>query len=74
MIAAVHYATLVSAFLVAWFLAFFCMLPVGLGEVDPQTGAPLKPMLLRKAGVALAIAVVLWGTFYALIAMHVIDL
>ena len=74
MIAAVHYATLVSAFLVAWFLAFFCLLPVGLGEIDPQTGAPLKPMLLKKAAIALAVAVVLSAAFYLLIAMKVLDL
>ncbi|MDE2111741.1 MAG: DUF1467 family protein [Alphaproteobacteria bacterium] len=71
---AVHGAVLISAFLVLWFLAFFCLLPVGLGEVDPQTGAPLRPYLGRKALIATAIAVVLWIVFYALILFHVVDL
>jgi predicted secreted protein len=70
----VHEAVLISAFLVLWFLAFFCLLPVGLGDVDPQTGAPLHPYLGRKALIATAIAVVLWIAFYALIALHVVDL
>ena len=72
--AAVHDSVLISAFVIAWFLAFFCMLPVGLGEVDPETGAPKNPMLLKKAGIAFVIAVVLWVAFYVLIAFRVIDL
>ncbi len=64
---AVHGAVLISAFLICWFLAFFCMLPVGLGEVDPQTGAPLKPYLGRKVLIAFGIALVLWTIFYVLI-------
>ena len=71
---AVHIAVLLSAFLGAWFLTFFCLLPVGLGEVDPETGAPLKPMLGRKALIATAVAVVVWVIFYAFIFFHVVDL
>jgi predicted secreted protein len=71
---AVHWAVLVSAFLGFWFLALFCLLPVGLGEVDPETGAPQSPMLLRKAGIATAIAFVLWLVFYALLLFRVFDL
>jgi len=70
----VHGAVLISAFLVLWFLAFFCLLPIGLGAVDPQTGAPQKPMLGRKALIATAAAAVLWIVFYALILFHVVDL
>ena len=70
----VHAAVLVSAFAIFWFLALFCLLPVGLGEVDPETGAPLSPKLLLKAGIATAIAAVLWLAFYALIAFGVFDL
>ena len=70
----VHGAVLISAFLVLWFLVLFCLLPVGLGEVDPQSGAPLKPYLLRKAGFATVIAAVLWVIFYVLILLKVIDL
>ncbi len=70
----VHGAVLVSAFLILWFLALFCLLPVGLGAVDPQTGAPLKPYILRKMGIATVIATVLWVIFYVLILLHVVEL
>jgi predicted secreted protein len=70
----VHWAVLVSAFAGFWFLTLFCLLPVGLGEVDPETGAPLKPHLLRKMSIAAAIAAVLWLGFYALIVAGILDL
>jgi len=71
----VHGAILVSAFLILWFLALFCLLPMGLGaEVDPESGAPLKPLLGRKLLLATAIATVSWLLFYAVIAMRVVDL
>jgi predicted secreted protein len=70
----IHGAVLVSAFAVFWFLALFCLLPVGLGEVDPETGAPKNPHLLRKAAYATAAAAVLWAVFYALIAFGVLEL
>lgn len=59
-----HYVVLFSAYAVSWFLAFFCLLPIGLGEVDAETGAPLKAYLGRKALWASVIAVVLWIAFY----------
>jgi predicted secreted protein len=70
----VHWAVLISAFAVCWFLSLFCLLPIGLGEVDPETGAPRNPQLLRKAGWATVIAVVLFTGFYALIALKILDL
>jgi predicted secreted protein len=70
----VHWAVLVSAFGIFWFLAFFCLLSVGLGDVDPETGAPLSPKLPLKAGIATAVAAVLWIVFYALILFGVLDL
>ena len=61
-----HYVVLFSAFAVLWFLCLFCLLPVGLGaERDPDTGAPLNPMLKKKALIASGIAAVLWVAFYA---------
>ena len=72
-IAAVHASVLFGAYVIFWFLALFCLLPVGLGEVDPETGAPLKPMLLRKAAIATGIAAVLWLVFYALIVFGVLE-
>jgi predicted secreted protein len=63
-----HYVVLFSAYAVLWFLCLFCLLPVGLGaERDPDTGAPLNPMLKRKALIASGIATVLWVAFYAAI-------
>jgi predicted secreted protein len=70
----VHWAVLISAFAVCWFLALFCLLPIGLGEVDPDTGAPKSPRLLLKAAWATGIAVVLFAGFYALIAIGMLDL
>ena len=63
-----HYVVLFSAYAVLWFLCLFCLLPVGLGaERDPDTGAPLNPMLKKKALIASAIAAVLWVAFFAAI-------
>jgi len=59
-----HYVVLFSAYAVLWFLALFCMLPIGLGEVDPETGAPLNPNFKRKAIWATGLAAVLWLVFY----------
>jgi predicted secreted protein len=70
----IHGTVLVSAFAILWFLALFCLFPIGLGEVDPETGAPTNPRLLLKAGLATVIAAVLWAIFYALIVFHVVDL
>lgn len=70
----VHSAVLISAFAILWFLAFFCLLPIGLGEADAETGAPKRPHLARKALIATAIAVVLFAIFYAMIAFGLLDL
>jgi predicted secreted protein len=66
---------LFGAYVIAWFLALFCMLPMGMGSpVDPETGAPLNPNLGRKALIASAIAAVLWVIFYLLIVFKVMAL
>ena len=71
----VHNVVLFGTFAILWFLALFCLLPVGLGaERDPESGAPLSPMLGRKALIATGVAMVLWVGFYALIAFKVFDL
>ena len=59
-----HYVVLFSAYAVAWFLALFCLLPIGLGDVDPETGAPLRPHFKPKIIAATIIAAVLWLIFY----------
>ena len=64
----IHYVVLFSFYAVAWFLCLFCLLPVGLGaERDPESGAPLNPMLGRKALIASGLALVLWLIFYAVL-------
>ncbi len=70
----IHGAVLVSAFAVFWFLALFVLLPIGIGEADPETGAPKSPHLLRKIGYATGAASLLWVAFYALIAFGIVDL
>lgn len=71
----IHGVVLLSAFLILWFLALFCLLPMGLGaELDQETGAPLTPRLGLKAMLAAAIAAVLWIGFYTLIVWKVVDL
>jgi len=70
-----HYVVLFSAYAVLWFLCLFCLLPVGLGaERDPDTGAPLSPMLGKKALIASVIAAVLWVGFYAAIRFGLFEL
>jgi len=70
----VHGSVLLSAFVILWFLAFFCLLPVGIGECEPETGAPKHPHLTRKALYASAIAVFLWAIFYVCIALKLVAL
>jgi predicted secreted protein len=66
----IHYVVLFSAYAVLWFLCLFCLLPVGLGaERDPESGAPLSPMLGKKAVIATGLAAVRWVLFFAAIKM-----
>lgn len=75
MAAGLHYVVLFSAYAVLWFLCLFCLLPVGLGsERDPESGAPLKPMLWKKAKIATVIAAVLWIVFFAVIGFGWLEL
>lgn len=75
MISLIHGVVLFGTFAILWFLALFCLLPIGMGaEADVQSGAPLSPQLGRKALIALGIASVLWVLFYVLIRIHVLDL
>lgn len=75
MIAFVHGVVLFGTFAILWFLALFCLLPVGMGsEADADTDAPVSPRLGLKAIVAGGIAAVLWVVFYLLIAFKILDL
>ncbi|HVV65598.1 MAG TPA: DUF1467 family protein [Rhizomicrobium sp.] len=70
---AVHASVLVGAYAIFWFLALFCLLPVGLGEVDPDSGAPRNPRLPFKMGLATAVAAILWLAFYVVVALGFFD-
>ena len=69
-----------GAFIILWWMALLIVLPIGAhaaGEdsapgTDP--GAPHKPGLLLKAGIATAAAIVLWAIFYGLVLSGVIDI
>jgi predicted secreted protein len=67
-------AVFISAFVIFWFLAFFCLLPMGIGGKDPETGSPLRPRLPLKALIATGVAALLWGVFYLCIAAGLLDL
>jgi predicted secreted protein len=69
-----HYVVLFSAYAVLWFLVLFCLLPIGLGAVDPETGAPLKPQFGRKALWATLVAAALWLIFYLAIGFGWLEL
>ncbi|HEY4125906.1 MAG TPA: hypothetical protein VGM36_14895 [Rhizomicrobium sp.] len=71
---AIHGAVLLSAFAGFFFLSLFCLFPVGLGAVDPNTGAPLSPRIGTKVLIALGIAVVLWLIFYAVLRTGIVQL
>lgn len=75
MAAGLHYVVLFSAYAVLWFLVLFCLLPVGLGsERDPESGAPLNPMLKKKMLWSAVIAAVIWVVFYAFIGFGWLEL
>ena len=70
-----HYVVLFSAYAVLWFLCLFCLLPIGLGAArDTDSGAPLNPMLKKKALIASVIAAVVWVAFYAAIGFGWLEL
>jgi predicted secreted protein len=71
---AVHGAVLLSAFAGFFFITLFCLFPVGLGAVDPNTGAPLSPRIGTKVLIALGVAAVLWVIFYAVLQTGIVQL
>jgi predicted secreted protein len=70
-----HYVVIFSAYVVIWFITLFCLLPIGMGgPMDPETGAPLNPMLKKKMLWATGIAAVVWAVFYTLIGFGWLEL
>jgi predicted secreted protein len=63
----------IVVYVIAWWLVFFMMLPIGVRppheageelETGQEPGAPVNPMLWRKALAATVIAAALWGLIY----------
>ena len=66
-------ATALLVYVIAWWLVFFMMLPIGVKtheeageevEAGHATSAPVNPNLKKKALAATLIAAVIWGIFY----------
>ena len=66
---------------IAWWLAFFALLPFGVrsqldeGSVVPGTepSAPAAPKLVGKAIIAFVIALILWGALFSVIEFQLIS-
>jgi len=67
---------------IAWWLAFFMMLPIGVrsqledGNVVPGTepSAPVSPQLGKKAGWAFVVALAIWAGLFCLIEFKLISI
>jgi len=65
----------IAVFLTIWWIVLFTVLPLGHRSLheDGETpagsdpGAPLAPMLLKKAGITTAIAIVVFGAFLLIV-------
>jgi len=58
-----------AIFLLIWFVVLFAVLPFGVRQqINPKPGhdpgAPVQPMLWRKAAWTTAISLVLWGVYF----------
>ena len=67
------WATGIMVFVVVWWLAWFCVLPLRIEIPDhvptgQAASAPVNPRLAWKAGLATVIAALLWGGIWWLIA------
>jgi predicted secreted protein len=72
-----------GAFAIFWFLALQIVIPIGHETAEEagqdvqaghDPGAPARPRLLLKVGIATAVAVVLWATLYGLVLAGILDL
>lgn len=69
-----------AVFVVIWWLVLFITLPFGVRrpeehELEPgqEPGAPVKPMMWRKAAISTVITVILWVIFYFIDDMGLIN-
>jgi predicted secreted protein len=68
----------IGAYIIIWWVVLFVMLPLGVkpaeeGDLGHATGAPANPRLWFKAGVATAVATVLWLILFALLESNLIQ-
>ena len=69
----------VVVFIVIWWLVLFMVLPFGVRRMEmPEEGhapgAPLQPMLWRKAAATTAIAILLFAAVYVIVEFELISL
>lgn len=69
----------VVVYIVLWWLVLFMVLPFGVRrnqspEIGHDHGAPLKPMLWRKAAVTTAIATLLFAAIYGVLEYELVTL
>lgn len=69
----------VAIFLLIWFVVLFAVLPVGVRrqenpEPGHDPGAPVQPMLWRKALWTTVISLVIWGVYYVATRVYGISL
>lgn len=78
-----HWVVLGGAFAIFWFLALQIVIPMGnhtAGEAGEaliagtEPGAPARPRLVMKIGLATAGAVAMWIVLYGLVLSRVVDL
>jgi len=70
-------AFLITSYLIWWWMAFFCVLPIGvkgqheegIPEQGHDTGAPRVPMLRKKILWASLLAIVFWALTIAVVAL-----
>ncbi len=72
----------IVVYVIAWWMVFFMLLPIGVkpphemgqaAEEGHEPGAPVKPMLWRKALAATIITAVLSGLFFWLVSSDLIS-
>ena len=64
----------VVVYVLLWWLVFFMVLPIGVQSPEPSnvekghaSGAPIRPLLLKKVASATVIAGLLWLGVYAVV-------
>ena len=68
-----------AIFLLIWFVVLFAVLPFGVRpQINPEPGhdpgAPVQPMLWRKAAWTTVISLIIWGVYYVVTQVYGISL